>query len=850
MGDFNGDGKPDVAVTTAAGNGSLLDVLTGNGAGGFSSFVAYPVGANPEAMTTGDFNGDGKLDLAYADSATGVFTMLGNGDGAFQAPALVIPDSNAQSVATADFNGDGIPDLAERSGLNYEVELGRGDGSFFPSSTYAFFPGTRFGAVGDFNGDGAPDIVGTTTNNAFTGSVAVVLNAHDDLSNLAGAVAFRVTDAGTAVAGTPFSVTVTAVDASGNPVPGFRGTVYLGSTDPKATTTAPSYTFTAADAGAHTFTNAVTARTAGTESITASAPLMATGSAPLAVVPGAAARFATSSAGGVAGQPITVTVAAFDAFGNPATNTTDTVNIKSSDGQSFPNAFTFTTADAGVHQFREVITIASTTTVTVTDAKNPAATTSSTPFQIDPATVRRLVVKTVGFVDIIAGLSSEFEVMGFDAFNNFVLNDSSSAVSLSATNIPAPFVGTLVDGQLSFFAAWLKAGPQSITAALVSDPTVTGTLSGLIVNPAGAASLNISGGATTTAGAPYAVTVTVFDAFGNLATNFTGAVQLSSTDPRASVPVYFFTPADAGAHTFFIAMGTAGPQFIAVRFSPSPTLVTAGLTVVVAPTTTAGFAVSGFPATTVGVAQGFTVTALDAFGNPTTNYTGTVTFSSSDAQAGLPASYTFTAADAGSHTFSATLKTAGSQSIGVADAASPAESGAEAAIPVTAGAATHFLITPPATATAGKAFTVTVTALDAFGNVATGYRGKVQFKDSAGNSGLPSAYTFGATDLGVHVFTLTLATTGPQLLTLADLVSPTITGGLSLDLGTHPQGGRQDGLTRGRVVRDGAGTFSRGPRGGPPTTPVQASFLQREGADARHAVGLAGPRFPPNLNGL
>ena len=81
----------------------------------------------------------------------------------------------------------------------------------------------------------------------------------------------------------------------------------------------------------------------------------------------------------------------------------------------------------------------------------------------------------------------------------------------------------------------------------------------------------------------------------------------------------------------------------------------------------ASFTVAGFPATTAGDAQAFTVTVLDNIGQVATGYAGTVFFSSSDVQAGVPASYTFTAADAGVHTFTATLRTAGTQSIFVRD---------------------------------------------------------------------------------------------------------------------------------------------------------------------------------------
>ena len=97
--------------------------------------------------------------------------------------------------------------------------------------------------------------------------------------------------------------------------------------------------------------------------------------------------------------------------------------------------------------------------------------------------------------------------------------------------------------------------------------------------------------------------------------------------------------------------------------------MTGSETITATPADVGSFVVSGFPATTAGVAKTFTVSAFDVLGNAMPNYTGTVNFSSSDFQAGLPASYTFTAADKGVHTFTATLKTAGSQSIRVSDTA-------------------------------------------------------------------------------------------------------------------------------------------------------------------------------------
>src|SRR5205823_59401 len=112
------------------------------------------------------------------------------------------------------------------------------------------------------------------------------------------------------------------------------------------------------------------------------------------------------------------------------------------------------------------------------------------------------------------------------------------------------------------------------------------------------------------------------------------------------------------------------------------------------------------------------------------SYTGTVTFSSSDVQAGLPASYTFTSADAGTHTFSVSLKTAGSQSITVTDTAAPAQTGSATGIVVTPAAAASFDVAGSPATTAGVASSFTVTARDAFGNVATGYPGTVHLSSS------------------------------------------------------------------------------------------------------------------------
>ena len=168
-------------------------------------------------------------------------------------------------------------------------------------------------------------------------------------------------------------------------------------------------------------------------------------------------------------------------------------------------------------------------------------------------------------------------------------------------------------------------------------------------------------------------------------------------------------------------------------------------------------------------------------------YTGTVHFTSSDARAVLPANYTFTGGDAGTHVFSVTLKSPGTQSITATDTVTGSITGTQSGITVNPGPTTTFVVsgfTSPTTA--GAAHNVTVTAQDAGGNVATGYTGTVHFTSSDAQAGLPANYTFTGGDAGTHVFSVTLKTAGTRSITATDTVTGTITGtqsGITVNVG-------------------------------------------------------------------
>lgn len=102
---------------------------------------------------------------------------------------------------------------------------------------------------------------------------------------------------------------------------------------------------------------------------------------------------------------------------------------------------------------------------------------------------------------------------------------------------------------------------------------------------------------------------------------------------------------------------------------------------------------------------------------------------------------------------------------------------------VTAAAASHFVLSGPTSVAASTAFSLTVTALDAYGNVATGYTGTVEFTDLASGATLPADYTFKASDAGVHTFSgLKLKTKGVQTITVTDTLNGTILGIWTIDV--------------------------------------------------------------------
>ncbi len=170
VGDFNNDSILDLAVSTNAG----VSILLGKGDGTFPTYSSVVSGETLVAV--GDFNGDGKPDLVLGELTSHVSVALGNGDGTFQPPVqFILPsDFYVQSGVVGDFNGDGKLDIAiaNQSTDIVTILLGTGDGKFGQAINYAggiTSNNLDFVVAGDFNRDGALDLALASTTDSNIG---------------------------------------------------------------------------------------------------------------------------------------------------------------------------------------------------------------------------------------------------------------------------------------------------------------------------------------------------------------------------------------------------------------------------------------------------------------------------------------------------------------------------------------------------------------------------------------------------------------------------------------------------------------------------------------------------------
>jgi hypothetical protein len=880
VGDFNGDGKADLAVATHTTSQDQMTLLLGNGNGTFQAPVSMmtdtvpllgslgPAGGGPSAIVSGDFNGDGHTDLVVVNNkdvvvATAfgfrvgivstavqpepgtVSVLLGDGTGAFQAPRTFAVGLGAQSVAAGDFNGDGHLDFAvsNNSALaSVSVFMNSGGGNF---STSTFSVGNSAGtlAAGDFNGDGATDL-------------AVPMSSLNSTSGFSGVKVFNGQIGGTLQSGPTYALILASpvtADLNGD---GHVDLVGIGRSPANAQVVEPwlnngNGTFPAptlipaagvtlgaqasGDLNGDGIPDLVTASTGqvqlglgdGRFGDTITLPLQsgstvaavdADGNGTLDVLVGNpgyptgqvaawlnSPGFDNRTGGAVgftvaaptqiaAGANTSVTVTAVDVLGNAVPGFLGTVDLDftpaGSTALNLLGQYTFTAADNGRHTFLfSNLTQAEAGTLSLFAVGMPTTTAALT---VVPAAPAKFVFAAP--TSATAGTPFSFTITAEDKFGNVETGYAGTVHFSALANdtqalLPADYTFTAADVGTHTFTATLTRTAGATAPFIAATDVVTGVRSSanIAVSPLAAVSLSMSVASTTPVHIPTSVVVSALDQFGNVATGYTGTVHFASSDPQSVLPAdYTFTAADAGHHTFTVTLNTAGTQTLSITDTVNPVLSSqAQISVVIV--VPASFEMFESSTTTAGAAYSFTLLALDGFGNVLSGYTGTVHFSSSDAKAVLPADYTFTAADGGFHTFTATLVTAGTQSISVADTAHLSVA-TSLSVSVAPGAVDHFAISGPTNVTKGVGFKITVSAVDAFGNVVTGYRGAVHLSSTDPTGGTQN-FTFSNNDNGVHIFSYTFNALGLQTITITDTTNNSILGTILVDVLAQTGGG-------------------------------------------------------------
>lgn len=512
-----------------------------------------------------------------------------------------------------------------------------------------------------------------------------------------------------------------------------------------------------------------------------SGDLSAATSATFDVASGALASFAIDAPSGPveAGTAFEIEVVAQDTNGNVIDDFTGTVSFGSSDPEAtLPEAYTFEAADAGRRTFSGVVLRAAgdqTITVTSDDVSGEATVT------VAGSAFDRLAIEAS--TEVVAGAELAFTVRALDVFGN-VATGYAETLTITSTDPDAVLPGPLTPNAATpgVYASKLTAAVAGEHTLTARDPDGASATHAYLVRAGAATRLSLTAPASVGTGAAFDVAVTALDAMDNVATGFTGAVTLTSTDPEALLPAaHTYTSSDAGT---FVFQG-------ARLYTPAPHVITAtsgnitGTTrvSVIAGAATSLVILDAPPVVDAGEAFSLTVELLDEDGNRAADAPRSIAVSAGgDTIATLDVSTAaFTIDDL-------VLTTSGPTDVTVT-ASGAIDLTDTVSIDVLPGAPHQIDISGPAVAAAGTAFNFTVSARDAFGNVAPDYRGQVSFTSDDPSTdppaALPAPYTFTAGDAGSHVFSggATLYTLGQRRITVTDatpLSVPTAT--LTVDI--------------------------------------------------------------------
>ena len=766
--DVNGNTASTYAGTVhfASGDPQALLPADAHLTGGTGTFSVTPRTAGTFTLTATDTVSAGLTSAQSAAISPGPLAVLaivsGDGQAAGVGAALPLP----LTVKATDAFGNARPGTS----ISFAAPVG---GLITPTLTFADASGLASASATLAPASGVQQ---------FTASSAGVASAtFSESSGLPGQpVALRLTALAAGVtAGAPASFTVTAIDAFGNAATlatGASGTLTFSSSDPAAVLPVGAQLTLGAGVFASTF------KTSGTQSLTAALAGVpgATAGASTLVSPGAAASLSVTglATGATAGVSTGFTVTARDAFGNLATSFAGTVGFTSTDPSAvLPGA---SALSSGAAAFSATFKTAGARTLTATIAGTPSATGSASTTVVAGPAARLAVASGSGQSGAVgAALPAPLVALVTDSFGNPVAGTTvafsapptgsiAPASAVTGANGQASSIGTLPHGTgaTSFGAsvAGLAGSPIAFTATAA---------------PGAPASLVLSGvPATTVAGSPFTVSVAVFDAFGNPATNFNGGLTFTSSDAGAVLPAG--ATLALGAGTYLVTLHGAGTRSLTCTVTGSAASSSASIVVQAGPASALVAASGGGQSGSAGVALAAPIVAAaqDAFGNPVSGVT--VTFSAPAGGAVSPGS----ALTGAGGTASAVATLGGALGTQTFTASSAGLAGSPVAFAASAGpgpAATLTLTGLPASLAAGTVATLTVTAHDAFANVATGFTGTVGITSTDPAAALPASAPLVA---GARTFAVTLKTTGSRTVTAAaQPASPGLTASASTTVG-------------------------------------------------------------------
>jgi uncharacterized protein (TIGR03437 family) len=712
----------------------------------FGTAKHYAAGLAPNAMAIADFNGDGHLDIALA-GASGINVLPGHGDGTFGNPLPTAAAFQPAAIAAADFDGDGLMDLAVTDGTTGKIYFlrGAGNGTFAAPRVIATAINPVALAVGDFNGDGIADLaiadqasrtvllllgVGDGSFRAplrieaGAGPAALAVGDFnsDGIADLAVAN-FGANDVtillgkgdGTFSSGVPLKVgngpaAMLMSDLNGD---GMEDLAVLNRLDATATVFYGK--------GDGTFQSGISLPAGSTPTGIAASDPNKDGFRALLVADGSKLRWQQLTA--KSAQPVVQIDAGAAANGIAVGDFTG-------DGRSG----VVTSAPAGV-------------------VWRPRAPGSAFSIKIlgCPATVSpgQQFSCTVGAYDVDSDPAEDFT----DTVQ-FTSSDGSATLPGDAA-LPSP---------ASFNFTLQTVGPQSLTAADI-DSDLSGGAVPASVTVLGATHFSVSATTPVTAGSNSTVVVTALDVNNDTFSAYAGTVQITSSDGQAVLPSN--SGLSSGVGTFMVTLKTAGTRTVTATDTDTVSSITGtSNSITVNPTFASNITTTGGSPQSATVGTAFAtplqITARDQYNNLVNNVE--VTFSSLGGGHGAtfsPATV-FTNSSGIASTIATANHIAGSYTVRAGGDFSTTFSLTNNPGP----AASLVVAVASSEVAAGTSFNVTITALDQYGNLATGYTGTIHFSSTDVNPTLPGPVTLSS---GSSTFQAVLRTAGTQTITVTDV---------------------------------------------------------------------------------